>query len=837
MRPVLWVVASPGDSGGAWAGLTPEVTSLVCLALAHVPLATSAYRLAATLSGGSAKQQGFAARLLLAAVLYFSAMMAVGLILGMVGILTCGWIIAGAALAAGVLWWASVRLERAAAALDPAVSRPLEGSSPAGVPHPGSARPHSTAILALGAGLVMLVGLTVWQAFAKPTYDYDVLTYHLVFPARWFQDAAITIIPTWFGDPAPAYAPSSIEVWYATLICCLGDDRLARGGQVAFWLQWLLAVYVAVRALAVRRWVAMGACLALAAVPAPQAQAASAMVDVALAAHLTTVVGFALRRGHSRRPADLVGLILSAGLLMGTKFTAVVFLVAVTPLVAWMAGRSGLSMPRPSGRIVAAAVLVAAWCGGFWYVRNWAVTGNPVYPLEVRAGSLRLFPGAFGTEQMSNSPFNVRRSGTEDAFGRILWESLHPPQSSPPMPDAAGTVPEYRRWYAGPVGLIAAAALLSAWAALRRRPADLAVLTALGSTAAAWAAFWYVLPFQEGRFAWGPIALTLVCGAAASRVHPSAGRVLAAATGAVWVGAFLGDWSLPWSGLVASGAAVAEVISVTLICAAAAGWRFHTRGSRANVPTPGVGWVACVSTAACLTASVIAGLAGDSPRKEAIRSPRWRFQGPAWEWVDRHLRNATIAYTGHNVPYFLLGSKLSNRVIYVPARRPAEGRYHDFASLPATRAMGPPHLPGPACDRFVMDPSIWLENLQAAGVHWILVSPLFPHLLPTHRHDDDGFPVEREWLDALGEVREQDRRFATCRAFEEGGSRLYELDWTVSLPVRLPLRHVKQQETDALARILIDRIPPGRPVPDYPHAAAYLERYGLRPRSSTGMVH
>ncbi len=830
MMPSLCVMLLSGESDVMWIGLGPELTGLLCLVLVHVPLATSAYRLAVALHTGPAREQGFAARLLLAAVLYFSATIAVGLILGAIGILSRGWIIAGSLSAAGLLWWVSARLDRGAEPSDSADLRSYSGRCPVGVPQPWFASARPTTASVLGVGLLLLAGWTVWQALTRPTYDYDVLTYHLVFPARWLQDAAITIIPTWFGDPAPAYTPSSTEVWYASLMCCTGDDRLARGGQVAFWLQWLLAAYVAARALGVRRGVASGACLALAAVPSLQAQATSAMVDVALAAHLTTVAGFALRGGRSHRPADLVGLILAVGLLLGTKFIAVVFLVSLIPLVAWSALRFGQSRTPPTGRALAvAAIFVAAWCGGFWYARNWIVTGNPVYPLEVRAGSLRLFPGAFGTEQMRNSPFNVRRSGARDAFGRVLWESLHPPQAPLPTPDAAGIVSEYRSWYAGPVGLIAAAGLVSTWVALRKRPAELPLLAALSSAAAAWSAFWYVLPFQEGRFAWGPITLTLVCGAAADRAHPAAGKVLAAATVAVWLGTFHGDWRLRWSEPSAGGVVVAGTILVILISALAAGLRLGGVAFWANATRPAVRRVACVSTAACLTAFVVAGLVGDSPRQEAIRSSRWRFLGLAWEWTDRHVGQATVAYAGHNVPYFLLGPKLNNRVIYVPARRPADGRYHDFASLTETRALGTPHFSGAAYDRFVMDPSVWLENLRAADVRWILVSPLFPHLLPTHRHDMDGFPVEREWLDALTEVCDRDRRFATCRTFEDGGSRLYELDWTVSLPIHLPLRHVVQEETDALARILLDRIPPGYPVPDYPHAAAYLEHYGLRP--------
>ena len=49
--------------------------------------------------------------------------------------------------------------------------------------------------------------------------------------------------------------------------------------------------------------------------------------------------------------------------------------------------------------------------GGYWYLRNWLVTGNPLYPVQVDLGAWTLFPGAFGSEQIDAWVNNKRVPG------------------------------------------------------------------------------------------------------------------------------------------------------------------------------------------------------------------------------------------------------------------------------------------------------------------------------------------------------------------------------------------------------------------------------------------
>ena len=715
----------------------------------HIPLALGAWALSRRLTRCNAAAHCRSHDVVLAAQVYFACAVAIGILLGRVGLLAGGPVLVAGALGGLVM----LGLGRTHAAW-PRFRRP-------------TTRPMWLTLAALAAVILA----TAWRALASPTYEYDVLTYHLFVPARWIQDAAVSIIPTWFGDPAPAYAPSATEVYYALLMLPFGEDVVARGGQFPFWILLLAASWGLVRELGGRRAACCGAALALALIPSINEQASTAMVDVALAAHVAAVALFAMRLARSGRHADAVGLALSIGLALGTKFIAIAYLAGLAPLVAFAVMRSMRGPPRPTNRLaIAASILLAVCIGGSWYARNWVVTDNPVYPLEARIGSTVLFPGAYGRAQMENSTYNTRRRVRSDAFGYTVWPALHGRDRDAPRPDADGVTGAYRRWYLGPAGLIVLTFAAAGVAAVRRRrrPAQ-DTLYYLGA-AGGMAVFWYLLPFQQPRFAWTPLALMIIGAAAATRIHRVAPAILGLATLGTWAVAFSPDWA---------GAARA--------------------------------------------------IRGGDLRQRAMADRR-TFGGDAWQWIDRNLHDATIAYTGNNLPYFLCGRRLENRVVYVPMQAPPDGRFHDFAATIETGSLRPPNTSEPAFDRFVMDPAVWIDNLRRLEVDYVLVTPLYRNMLVNIRHDLDGYPIERTWLDALCRAGDAGRRPVVGRVFPDSRAVLYRLNREVldpSLAAELPsVRRIETDAIDALMRFGVDA--DGR-LRHYPHAGPVIQQDRLRP--------
>jgi hypothetical protein len=611
--------------------------------------------------------------------------------------------------------------------------------------------------------LVVVILFAAWRAVMAAEYDYDVLICRLTFPAQWAQDGEISILPTWFGDPSPGYGPCATEVYYTSLLLPLGSDTFARAGQFPFWLLLLAAVVGLGRELRLRKIERIWLGIAVALIPAILAQSCTAMVDLAVAAHVLAIVFFSLRLVRRRDWTDAVGLILSGGLLVGTKYLTLAFLPALTPLVAWAIARRWSVRKNINGqRWIAASLVLALWVGGFWYVRNWVVTGNPLYPLEVRAGSHVVFSGVADREAMENSIFNVRREGGLSGFGGTFWDALH----STPPPSSG-----FQKWMLGTVALAMALCLFGA-IALSRRRVRVGPLFFLLSTIGLFLAYWYLLPFQQGRFAWAPIVLT-VCGAsAAARCYRHA--------------------------------------PIALLMLAAVSWT--------------------VAFGPELTGMVARAASLDDPRSAAMKLPRWEFYADSWRWIDQNVHGTTIAYSGNNLPYFLYGRRFENRVCYVPACRPLHGRIHDYAVMPEVRRLARPNTSEPTLDRVVMDPAIWLENAKALGVEYVFVNSLqlAPNLLINVRHDAQGFPIEREWLDAWCQSMYGKSPFAEVAVFGQGGVRLYRLHW--DRPVSASgMTRIVRDEIDALDRMRQDHPPPGVPIRDYPLARGYIEQNGLRP--------
>lgn len=666
--------------------------------------------------------------------------------------------------------------------------------------------------------LAILVGTILWtvgRAITAPTYDYDVLTYHLFFPANWVQNSAISIVPTWFGDPAPAYAPSATEVFYAWLMLPLSSDLAARGGQWPFWILLIMAFGGLLRELRVVRSVRLIACTAVALIPTIASQAATAMVDVALAAHMLCVALFALRMRRASTPENVVGLSLAIGLMLGTKFLAIAYLAALSPLVAWavvsaLRSRSPARKTQIRNNRMACifAMLIAAWVGGYWYVRNLVVTGNPVYPLAVRIGGVEWFGGAYGREQMANSSFNARRVGGStaliDAMNRSLRNRIDSGDGTRSELSSLLSRVTPPLWIIGGLYAASTVALLQG---VRRRPA---IVVYHLCAAATLCVFWWGLPFQQSRFAWGPILLIFAGGLSMARGRGNLRYAVIALVVLAWA------WTLAREQLIALFHGTHVFIpSISLIAASLCTWCFVRSAKRAGL---------FVYAALILVVLYCGRFAMTDARQNALRHPRWAGVGEAWEWIGTNVTDQTIAYVGNNVPYFLMGPRFNNRVLYVPARGDAAWRFDAFARDAKWQALGPPNTSEPAPDRRVMDPRAWHSNLVAVGVDYVIVFALYPNALVNHRHDVEGFTIERQWLDKLAGHSCAELNFSVA-----GRAYMYKLLDRPSDAFLAELPKIIQNETDAIHRRQIDGTPPDQPIRHYPHAAWMIDRDGLVP--------
>lgn len=602
-----------------------------------------------------------------------------------------------------------------------AAARRSRRASTATTPNAGAASWNASDVLALAAVGVALAS-RAWDGLHRDHFTYDVLSYHLHLPATWRATGRLSIVPTPFGDQAPAYAPGNAELLYQLLLSATGNVRLAHVGQAPFAALACLAIFAGGRTLRAGRTVAAGSALAFLLVPEVWQQASGAMTDLAAAAFFLAALPLFVRCSRpAPAPADVLAGALALGLLLGTKYLGAILAI---PLLTWAlalgaraAGesvRSRGSSPSATARVrpltVALCPLIVLGTGGFWYVRNAVVTGDPTFPVTLA------MPAPFSAGALAR--------GLYGGAAMRAWTYHLPVTDLQPLLEIASEI----GWGFLAGAIIGGIALLA-----RRRPgwpALLAISIALA---------WLVVPYQQSRFffaAWGIAALMM----GVTPRQPALALAIAVGGGAL---------QFPTGARVLA----AGVFGLAMLVAALERrHRADAGGRRAGTPTwpwldvrwrPRPAW-ALAALAAATTASV--GALRAFPRDVVYTVGDHHDAG--WDFARQHLHGRRIAYAGSNLPLPLWGWRLDNDVRYVNVKGAPEDRLLERApretgDAPATASAEP------APERAAPDRAAWLRNLGHHRIDALFVTALYPAVAEGMPHDAEGFPTERAWADAL----------------------------------------------------------------------------------------
>jgi 4-amino-4-deoxy-L-arabinose transferase-like glycosyltransferase len=244
---------------------------------------------------------------------------------------------------------------------------------------------------------------------ALPPTDFDVREYHLQAPKEFYENGKITFLP----HNVYANMPAGSEMLSLAAMQTLGDWWL--GALVGKTMIAGCALWAALGLLAAgRRWAGnrSGVVAALVFLSAPWiAQVSTAGLVEGVSAMFLWGAVYATLLWRNAPVGKRLPRVLLAGLLAGAavacKYPNLVFiafpLAAYVAYYSWTRDRAHLSATRGAQdathaepiwrRLMPAAAFVvaaAAVCGP-WFLKNWALTGNPVYPLayEIFGGESR----------------------------------------------------------------------------------------------------------------------------------------------------------------------------------------------------------------------------------------------------------------------------------------------------------------------------------------------------------------------------------------------------------------------------------------------------------------
>jgi hypothetical protein len=636
-------------------------------------------------------------------------------------------------------WWA-----RAAPVVDPPRWTPV----PAGIAQ----------VALVGAVAALAIGFAAAYA---PLTTYDSLSYHLFFPARWLQDHAISIIPTPFSDEAQAYAPGNGELFFLWLMAPFHGDVIARAAEFPFWVFGGVTVFAVARRLGAAR-VPAGYAAAMFMLARPVAeQAVGADVDLICAALFAAAIFLGLLAVDRDRPADWLLWGVAAGLTLGTKYLALVYVpvLASIPIANGWRRRALWAIP---GLLV---------FGAPWYLRNWIVAGSPIYPSSLSIAGLTIARGAFARGAMLNTVFHA---GSLRLAPAILAHAFGLALAVTGLPLALIGLTRLARRGWWPYLWFAAI------------PFAMAVLD------------WVGLPVNsDSRFYMPAVGLALVPVAFLFGRQPVLNALAHVACLATLVWLVVGvnvsfAPALPWymegwldlRGLVAPS-------SLLVLAAIAAGFAV------AAVLVSRRRWAIPMLIALVTSTGTVFAL-GDESWCGAWRCHRLQVTDPyirsgllyAWDWTADHVKDSTIAYTGTNLPYPLSGPHLSNRVVYANIDGHVSWRLHDydrayragrFEPLPPALATSSgelesvPEHPGPHDDairpryeRLQGFPDLWRHNLDRLGVDYIFIARLSAYEVDYQVHDHAGFPIEDQWAIAAPDT--------FTRVYENDDARLYAVN-------------------------------------------------------------
>jgi len=574
-----------------------------------------------------------------------------------------------------------------------------------------------------------------------PPRGTDALLYHLPLAVEWLKARELVMLPAVFTASPYTYAPINGELFFAWLLAPFGIDIVMRFGQMPFLAAAMLAVFVVGRRWNLPTPLALG-CGGLLLIYRPfLREIVLPNNDLMAMCWLLIFVTQWQRLDADWRSWARCGLAL--GMLAGTKVVGLLYVVAclaliVARLVPWRRTVPVRRMALGWGCLaVALAVL-----GGFSYVRNWLVTGNPVFPAIVRVGGIELFHGILDSNVMAAAH---RSSGSVVGF-------LLSTKATFGMPVVTASI-----WSLA----IIAAPIVWLWRGRRRAERGdviwIWLLLLLGFVLIVWR-----VPFWEERMLFPIYALGLLMVVYLFGEIQSLGPKWVPVAGVGLVAVIFGAEAIQIRTILR----VASLLALVFFALLGASLWLEQRVAKRPLTWIAPGIVVFALGFLCI-------LWPDAVRryqaaKFQLYPPAWPRYGPGWIWLNEstRARGVTVAYAGNSSIYPLYGQDLQNRVIYVPVQQTPRRYWHEFPWPDDARlnSLSTARKTIETVCRSHADPDAWLRRLVEMEVTFLVLL-----------REGDTELIEARWV-------EQYRAFFE-RVFEHDGITIY---WVRSAPTPAP---------------------------------------------------
>jgi hypothetical protein len=501
---------------------------------------------------------------------------------------------------------------------------------------------------------------------ALPVADFDSLSYLLPRVVEWYHSGQFATPLAQFGaHPINSY-PYAWNTLSLLTVASMGHDQFVLAPNLVAWLILGLAIYRLARLCGGAPTACLGTATLAMLMPVTLTNIRSAHVDLALAAFFVAAAYFiadALDRGHGDSALMAIA---SVVMMLGTKMSGLPYAAVLVGFCLWLGVHryatdpSAARWPRVKTRHVCVVLLVAVasgLAGLSWYVHNALVHGNPLGVIQVSILGHVVWDGSVTSESVARTDVLHNFHLIDPRHWAIALAAAIEQLGVPGLALSLGAVGSVRLLWrqSAPRGLLLAVlglGLVSFWLYL----------------ATPWSGNdgieHGITPFMSREVRYGMPFLSLLS-VLAGAAHPAAPRHLVVA--ALVVGALLGAMAAadPWQ---RQGAAALKWQVVVAIFTVLMLWstrldlvrRLQTWTSRARVPALTL-WLLVIGLA--VLGTTVAALA------TRHRSQYTMFGGIA-RFVDQELPpGKPIGFSGTHATHLLFGTRLQQRLKYVPLQR------------------------------------------------------------------------------------------------------------------------------------------------------------------------
>ncbi len=553
---------------------------------------------------------------------------------------------------------------------------------------------------------IAFISLIIISALAERMDDgpggWDAFTYHLEFPAFWLQSRHFENPIQHCGDQGPPFYPMNGEIWTFLLMAPFGDDFAARFVQLPFLLIALMCLYNIAELIEIPHKSRLFVVFIFALTPMVPGMTTIAFNDLILASLFCLAFFWILMSWKYPSFPSVLTAGLALGLFLGTKYNALLYslpLMVILTAVIIFKCRSRLK----SAIVVCLAVITG---GGFTYLRNWIITGDPVYPVHLELFGKVLLEGIYSVNLFDSYGFH------QIDFDVLFFGA-----------PAFETVGHQVAWLLIPV--LPFAFIAAAFKAMRNRKG--LPLLVIPMPLILFALFYFKMPYRyHPRFILPAIAI-----AALSPVYlfhslprfPASALLTLICTIIILINPF---------------PLFANKAVILMICLPAAVILYFTPYFPVTLNKPLLTAQTFIKKwKKILVATILILSAGFGPvLLSRYRDGKWDHLegefGHAARWLYENSRSESfkIAYSGTNGPYPFRGFRLNNPLYFVPRNKTIDSHIYGFG-----RSFENPGEP--------QNKSAWLKNLKKMRIQRLL----------TASEIKGTFPAEDKWADEQGFLR------------------------------------------------------------------------------------